>query len=398
MFQPGAVPLDRADHNDRMTDVPGRPPTLSDGTVTLRAPVESDIEGSWEQCRDPLSQQWTTAPVPYTREDAHTYLRQVIPGGWETGREWGFVVEAPDADGTGRFAGTISLRNLGDGRAEMAYGAHPWARGRGVMERALRLLLEWGFAERDLHSVIWLARRGNWASRRLAWRLGFTFEGTLRDWLPTRGQLVDAWVGTLRRGEERAPRTEWLQVPRITGATVVLRGSEEADLGRYVEAANDPGLQRYSQSFRDHAPHDEGKIRARELAHLEEGAVGSSLTWAVADAVSDAFLGSVVLYRIHPGREAEIGYWTHPDARGRGVATEACRLAVRHAFIDALEGGLGLHRLAAYASVDNPASLRILERAGFTRTGTERRSTLLGDGSFVDTAVFDQLAEEHRSS
>ena len=55
--------------------------------------------------------------------------------------------------------------------------SHPWARGRGVMERALRLLLEWGFAERDLQTVIWLARRGNWASRRLAWRLGFSFDG-----------------------------------------------------------------------------------------------------------------------------------------------------------------------------------------------------------------------------
>ena len=57
------------------------------------------------------------------------------------------------------------------------------------MERALRLLLEWGFAEQGLQTVVWWANEGNWASRRLAWRLGFTFEGTLRRWLPQRGEL-----------------------------------------------------------------------------------------------------------------------------------------------------------------------------------------------------------------
>lgn len=369
-------------------------PTLTDGVVTLRAPNDDDVEGSYEQCQDPVSQQWTTVPVPYTRDDATTYLRHLIPGGWETDREWGFVVEALD-EGTRRFAGTISLRNEGDGRAEIAYGSHPWARGRGVMERALRLLLEWGFAERDLRTVIWLARRGNWPSRRLAWRLGFSFEGTLREWLPQRGTLADAWVGTLRRGEEMAPRGEWLQAPRINGGSVVLRASVDADLPRAVEAANDPGVQRYSQSMRENAPHDEGKVRARALDHLEESAVGTSLTCTVADAATDAFLGSVVIYRIHPGREAEIGYWTHPDARGRGVATEACRMAVRHAFVDAEDGGLGLHRLTAYAADDNLASQRILELAGFSRFGVERCSTLLPDGSYIDTPAYDQLAGDH---
>jgi RimJ/RimL family protein N-acetyltransferase len=370
---------------------------LSDGDVTLRAPETGDLQGAWEQCQDPLHQLWTTAPVPYTREDARTFLGHIIPAGWETEREWAFVVQATDDEGVDRFAGSVSLRNLGDGRAEIAYGSHPWVRGRGVIERSLRLLLDWGFAERDLQSVVWLARRGNWASRRLAWRLGFDFEGTLRDWLPTREGLVDAWAGTLRRGEPMSPRTAWLRAPTIRGEGVVLRAMTDADTGRFVEAANDPGLQRYSQSFREQAPHDETKVRARELEHLEESAVGSSLTWAVADAGTDAFVGSVVVYRIQPGRDAEIGYWTHPDAQGRGVATEACRLAVRHAFLDPEAGGLGLHRLAAYAAEDNPASHKVLERSGFVRYGIERRSTLLPDGSLIDTFAYDQLAPGRRT-
>jgi RimJ/RimL family protein N-acetyltransferase len=369
-------------------------PTLSRGDVVLRAPVVGDLEGAWEQCQDPVHQRWTSAPVPYSREDARTFLGHIVPAGWETEREWAFVVQARDDDGAERFAGTISLRNLGDGRAEIAYGSHPWVRGRGAMERALRLLLEWGFAERDLQSVVWLARRGNWASRRLAWRLGFDFEGTLRDWLTSRDGLVDAWVGTLRRGEPMEPRGEWLRAPTLSGGSVVLRGLVDADLPRFVEAADDPGLHRYSQTFREGAPHDEAKIRARDLEHLEESAVGLSVTWVVADAHTDDFLGSAIVYRISPGRDAEIGYWTHPDARGRGVATEACGLAAGHAFAARDAGGLGLRRLSAYAAADNPASHRVLERSGFTRTGIERRSTLLGDGTYVDTFVYDRLAGE----
>jgi RimJ/RimL family protein N-acetyltransferase len=77
------------------------------------------------------------------------------------------------------------------------------------MERALRLLLAWGFEARDLHTVIWWAFAGNWASRKLAWRLGFSFDGSVRQWLEHRGALVDGWVGTLVAGEPLQPREDW---------------------------------------------------------------------------------------------------------------------------------------------------------------------------------------------
>jgi RimJ/RimL family protein N-acetyltransferase len=138
-------------------------PTLTDGVVTLRAHREDDVERCWEQCQDPVSQAWTTVPIPYSRDDAKQFVRKAMPGGWASDREWGFAVEAAPDGGQGRYAGTVSLRNEGDGRAEVAYGSHPDVRGRGVLERAVRLLLAWGFAPdgRDLTSVIWWADVGN---------------------------------------------------------------------------------------------------------------------------------------------------------------------------------------------------------------------------------------------
>ena len=87
-------------------------PTLTDGPVTLRHPQESDVQGSWEQCQDPLSQQWTTVPIPYSHDDARDFMLGFVPGAWESDKEWGFVVEAE-----GRYAGHVACATRATGAA-----------------------------------------------------------------------------------------------------------------------------------------------------------------------------------------------------------------------------------------------------------------------------------------
>lgn len=365
-----------------------RVPTLTDGVVRLRAHNDDDLARSVEQCVDPLSIQWTTVPVPYTLEDAKRFTRTVMPGGWDTDQEWGFAVEFE-----GRYAGTVSLRNRGQRRAEIAYGSHPDVRGTGAMERALRLLLEWGFSAdgRDLATVVWYANEFNWASRKLAWKVGFSFDGTLRGWLDHRGEMVNAWAGTLLRGEEMAPRSEWLEAPRITGEKVVLRRERPSDRERLVEGANDPETQRWI--CRMPSPYDDAEAD-RFFAAREEGmAAGEAVHWVLADAASDQFCGVVSIHHIRRPA-AELGYWLHPDARGRGLATEAVRLMARHAFVDVEDGGLGLARLELFADVANPASCVVAEKAGFTRIGTARNGAATRSGDLRDSAAYDLLRDD----
>lgn len=362
-----------------------RVPTLTDGVVTLRRHLEEDVAAIVEQWQDPLSQAWTTMPVPFTRDDATRWVREVTPAGWETDQVWAFAVEHE-----GRYAGSVLLRNHGQRRAEVAFGLHPAHRGAGVMERALRLLLPWGFAERDLATVAWFAYPGNWASRRLVWRLGFSFDGTLRGWLDQRGELKDAWTGTLRAGEPMEPRSAWLDVPRVEGERVRLRRHRADDAERVHEAANDPRTVYWLGRLPAPYPRE---LAEEFLLHRSEGmATGTDLHWMLADPVTDALLGTVSLMHIAEGM-AEVGYWAHPDARGRGLMTEAVRLACRHAVIDVEDGGLGLHRVYATAAVDNLASRHVLESAGFTLVGSERRSVLVRDGMH-DGAAYELLAEE----
>lgn len=367
-------------------------PTLTDGTVSLRAHTGEDARGSWEQCQDPVSQRWTTVPVPYSMSDARDFVEGIVPRGWREDRDYAFAVHAADEDDVERYAGTISLRPEGSRRAEIAYGSHPWCRGRGVMERALRLLLEWGFAELDLAMVIWWANKGNWASRKLAWRLGFTIEGDVRSWLPQRGELRDAWVGTLLRDDPREPRTTWYDVPTILGHGVSLRAFRDSDRPRIREACSDERTWHWLQEMPD--PYTDERARLFVENRRESAASGRGLAWAVVDPESDLLLANVSLFDVDPGREAELGFWTHPDARGRGVMTEAARLAVRHAFIPEDDGGLGLHRVYAFAAEPNAASRHVLRTVGFTETGRDRHGTRMRNGGYVDTVVHDLLEPE----
>ncbi|MGA9749676.1 MAG: GNAT family N-acetyltransferase [Nocardioides sp.] len=367
-------------------------PTLTDGVVRLRAHRESDVPALTEQATDPLMVAWTTVPVPSSDDSSRTFATRIIPEAWESGRAWAFAVEATDEAGTPRFCGTVELRDEGDRRAEIAYGAHPWARGRGLMERACRLLLDWGFGERRLETVIWWANQGNWASRRLAWKLGFSCDGALRHWLPQRGDLLDAWVGVLLHSDPREPATPWFEAPRIDGRSVSLRAYRDDDVPRIVEACRDEVTAHWLSGLP--LPYTRDDARGYLEERKERLASADGVTWAVVDPASDQLLACISVFDVRPGRHAEIGYWTHPDARGRGVMTEACRLAARHAFVPVEDGGLGLRRLRILHAVGNVASQKVVERNGFTLVGRERAAATLRDGTVVDHLSYDLLAEE----
>jgi RimJ/RimL family protein N-acetyltransferase len=262
------------------------------------------------------------------------------------------------------------------------------------MERALRLLLAWGFEERGLHTVVWWANRGNYASRKLAWRLGFAVEGTLRSWLPQRGELLDAWVGTLLAGDEPRPRHRWIDVPTIDSARlpIRLRGAEPRDVIRVTEGHRDEQTGYWLGGIPQ--PYSSSMAQAY-LAGLGEGmASGSALHLGVAHREDDRLLGMVTLAGIDALHEsAEIGYWTHPDERGRGVMTEAVRLAVRHALLPEDVGGLGLTRVLAHAALGNPASRAVLLGAGLHEAGVERMSSRTRDG-LQDSTRFELLGGE----
>lgn len=368
-------------------------PRLTDRGVGLRAATREDVEGVYEQCNDPLSQLFTTVPIPYSREDAMEFVAGWASK-WQDGSDWGFAIEADEGSGPGRFGGSISIRNHGGGIGEIAFGAHPGIRGKGVMTRAVKLICDWAFQVQKLHTITWAANAGNFASWRVAWKNGFTFEGASRAALPQRGMALDGWRGSLLASDSREPKTRWLEPVRLAGERVVLRPLQRKDETRLIDATTDPETMQWLGTFpfprtsEAFAPY----LLNRELA----ASLGQSVSWAAVDPNSDDYLASINLFGLLrlDYKSAEFGYWAHPAARGRGVTTDAVRLAAAHAFTPAEAGGLGLERLSLGAGDGNLASQRVADAAGFTRTGRDRNCYQRSDGSVIDLVRFDLLKSE----
>ncbi|MGI8577121.1 MAG: GNAT family N-acetyltransferase [Nocardioidaceae bacterium] len=371
---------------------PGDVPVLTRDRVTLRAHTPADVQGVYEQCSDPLTQEFTKVPVPYTRDDAADFVAGRAEA-WASGR-WSFAVEAAGGAAPNGFAGSITVRDDGCGIGGIAYGAHPGVRGRGVMTTAVKLIVDWAFAAQGMTTITWGTNAGNLASWQVAWRNGFTFEGASRGDVAQRGRARDSWRGSLLAGDSREPKTRWLEPVPLTGERVVMRRLEFKDKHRMIAATTDPETMRWLGMFPfpRTAQAFEPFLVTRELS----ASLGQSVSWVAADPDTDDYLGSINLFGLLglDYKSAEFGYWAHPDARGRSVVTEAVSLVAEHAFTPQSAGGLGLERLSLGAGDGNLASQRVARAVGFTRTGVDRRCYDLPDGSVIDLVRFDLLRPE----
>ncbi|MGV8978658.1 MAG: GNAT family N-acetyltransferase [Cellulomonas sp.] len=172
------------------------PIDLTDGIVHLRSPDSRDIGAITVLCQDSAIQELTTVPSPYGRADSESFVEQVVPTGWAAGTSLTWAVRDASSD---RLDGVIGLALDTAGSAEIGYwlGAH--ARGRGVMSRAVALVIDLALdPERlALQRLSWTAYTLNVPSRRVAERAGFHVEGHIRGYAVQRGGRRDAWVGTL---------------------------------------------------------------------------------------------------------------------------------------------------------------------------------------------------------
>jgi RimJ/RimL family protein N-acetyltransferase len=181
--------------------------------VHLSAPSAGDVDRVTEVCQDDEVQRWTTVPSPYTRADAESFVTGFVRQGWETGSDLTWAVR-PAHDPAGPLQGMVGV-SVADGggerTGEIGFWAAPEARGRGLITEAARIVTDLALDPEGLGlvRVQWLGYVGNWPSRRVAWKVGFRFEGTLRRFADQRGVRRDAWVASLLPDDPREPGAPW---------------------------------------------------------------------------------------------------------------------------------------------------------------------------------------------
>jgi RimJ/RimL family protein N-acetyltransferase len=161
----------------------------------------------------------------------------------------------------------------------------------------------------------------------------------------------------------------------LSDGEVTVRSWRAADLDELVAAVNDPEIARWMPAI----PHPYSQADGR--AYLARASTREG-TFAVVDAGTGRLLGGITVNAQNWGR-AEIGYWVRADARDRGVASRALTLVATW--------GLGRYRrLQLHADVENVASQRVAENAGFRREGV-LRAWIEQNGSQRDHVLYSLL-------
>jgi len=168
------------------------------------------------------------------------------------------------------------------------------------------------------------------------------------------------------------------------GNGIEVREFRDSDLEALVKHANNANV---SRNLEDRFPFpytmDSGE---KWLAHVAEQDPLTSFAIATQEEVVGG-IGFHIredVYRC----TAELGYWLGESYWGQGVATLAVRSVTRWAF-----ESFPIERLQARVFESNPASCRVLEKAGFNYEGRLRRSVLKMN-LLMDQVVYAILRHE----
>ncbi|CAN6309938.1 unnamed protein product [Urochloa humidicola] len=168
----------------------------------------------------------------------------------------------------------------------------------------------------------------------------------------------------------------------------------DADAEAFMSWASDPLVVRFQRrDAYEHADQARRYIADHVLPHPWYRAICAGSGSGAGDAVVVGSI-SVKPAAAEDGRlpfRASVGYRVARAHWGRGVATRAVRLAAEGVFA----AWPWLVRLEAVADVENPASQRVLEKAGFVREGVLRKYIVL-KGRPRDMVMFSLVDTDPR--
>ena len=300
---------------------------LKTARLTLR-PVAPTDAGVVVACLNEIAVSgWlAVVPWPYAPADFHVFQTEyAVPGD---------TFSVDDEQG---FAGIVGVEDR-----TLGYWFAPRCHGSGYATEAARAAVAEHFAH-DSSDITSGYYEGNARSANVLRKLGFVETGRGPKYcraLQTDRPHVDM---TLTRGAFAAALPVEARSARLT-----YRSLQASDLDALHTIVSHFDVVRQLASFPWPPERDFTRTRAQPY-------LGAGFVWGAFAA--GHLIGTVGV------TGGELGYMFAPDVWGQGLATEACRVAVGHAFAG------GLTHLEAGVWADNAASLAVLIKLGFRVTG-----------------------------
>jgi len=135
-------------------------------------------------------------------------------------------------------------------------------------------------------------------------------------------------------------------------------------------------------------PYPDGAAETWIASRPDRLASGCGATFALTRRDDGALIGSMGLEINTEMQRAELGYWVGKPYWNHSYCTEAARAVLAFAF-----EALGLRRVFAFHFERNPASGRVMQKAGMRREGTLRKHTIKW-GFVDDMEVYGVLCDE----
>lgn len=156
-----------------------------------------------------------------------------------------------------------------------------------------------------------------------------------------------------------------------------LRDFVDRDIGSIAIYANNINVSRYMAS---RMPHPYTKDDARWW--VETGSKEQGLYYAIDLRGKCIGVVGVRFGDLEQQYSAEIGYWIAEDHWGKGIGTEAVSIMTDYVFSE-----MKTVRLSAPVYSPNKASMRVLEKCGYTLEAVHRKAVFKND-EFLDEYVF----------
>ena len=164
-------------------------PPLSTRRLLLRQIRPTDAPAIFEVFSDQDVMEFDSAPLYTSLSDAKAFI-QKLQTRYEMRQNlrWGITLHGDDT-----VIGTCSFHHFGSGYqcVETGYDLHRAHWGKGIMLEAMTAVLAHGFMDLNCHRIEAVVDTTNERSRSLITKLGFTYEGTLRQRYLVKDQLVD---------------------------------------------------------------------------------------------------------------------------------------------------------------------------------------------------------------
>jgi len=170
--------------------------------------------------------------------------------------------------------------------------------------------------------------------------------------------------------------------------TIRMRRLEHADIPSIIEYASDIEIAKNT-----YVPHPYPPEAAIEFVTMTREAWNNDdgYTFALIEKQHGDFVGVMGLHPEPRHYRGEIGYWIGKPHWGKGYATQALRLIIQFGFEK-----VSLNRVSARHFTTNPASGRVMQKAGMIYEGTSRQEMYHQD-TFKDTVLYAILKEDYHA-